>query len=50
MYKMLIADDEPFIIEGLKQILNWQEYSIEIVATASNGVEALELIKKTGSQ
>ena len=50
MYKMLIADDEPFIVEGLKQILNWQEYSIEIAGTASNGIEALELIKKTGSQ
>lgn len=50
MYKMLIADDEPFIVEGLKQILNWQKYNIEIVITASNGIEALELIKKTGAQ
>lgn len=49
MYKMLIADDEPFIVEGLKQILNWQEYGIELTDTASNGIEALEIIKKGGA-
>lgn len=44
---MIIVDDEPFIIEGLKHIIDWEEYDIELVGTASNGFEALELIKKT---
>ncbi|WP_010250591.1 response regulator transcription factor [Acetivibrio cellulolyticus] len=49
MYRMLIADDEPFIVEGLKYIMNWEEFGIELIGTASNGFEALELIKKGGA-
>ncbi len=44
MYKVLIADDEPYIVEGIKHIINWEEYGIELAGTASNGVEALELL------
>jgi len=50
MYKMLIADDEPFIVEGLKHILNWEEYGIELTCTASNGIEALDIMKKEGAE
>lgn len=45
MYNVLIADDEPFILEGLKHVINWDEHGLEIVATAANGIEALEVIK-----
>lgn len=44
MYRVIIADDEPYIVEGIKHIINWEEYGIEIAGTASNGVEALELL------
>ena len=49
MYKVLVADDEPFILEGIKHIINWEEYGIEFTGTASNGVEALEMLKKEGA-
>ncbi len=42
---LLIADDHPLIVEGLKNIFE-NEQDFHIVATASNGLEALEIIKK----
>ena len=46
MYKILIVDDEPHILEGLKHVVNWEEHGIEISAQAHNGVEALEILDK----
>lgn len=43
--KMIIADDEKVIIEGLKKIIPWQDYGIEIVATAKDGLTALREIE-----
>ncbi|HEY5584438.1 MAG TPA: response regulator transcription factor [Ruminiclostridium sp.] len=44
MYKVLIADDEPFILEGLANIINWEEYGLEIVGLVNNGLEAKDII------
>ncbi|HEX3028771.1 MAG TPA: response regulator [Clostridia bacterium] len=46
MCKIFIADDDPFILEGIKHILHWEEFGIEIIGTASNGAQALEALKK----
>lgn len=46
MYKILIVDDEPFILEGLRHIIDWEEYDLEIMGEASYGTEALEIIDK----
>ena len=37
MYKLLIVDDEPLVQIGIKSILNWSDYDIEVCATAVNG-------------
>lgn len=50
MFKLLIVDDENQIREGLRRILNWEEYGITICAEASDGKEALEKIEKFGPQ
>ncbi|NQX69189.1 response regulator [Paenibacillus alba] len=42
MWKLLIADDEPRIRNGLRKTLPWSEMGIEVVAEAENGKEALE--------
>ncbi len=44
MWKLLIADDEPKIRRGLRKILPWEEWNIEVVGEAENGKEALELV------
>lgn len=46
MIKVLLVDDEPFILQGLKVLINWDGLTCEVVSTASNGVEAYEYVKK----
>lgn len=46
MIKLLIADDEPLVQIGIKSMLNWADFGIEICATAVNGANALELIEE----
>ena len=44
MYKVYLLDDEPFILEGLKYIVDWQDYGFEIVGSANNGDDGLKEI------
>lgn len=46
MIKLLIVDDEPFIRQGLKILINWEEYGYEIVGEACNGLEAIKELEK----
>ena len=43
--KLLIADDEPMIREGLRDMLESFELNVNIVGEAKNGKEALHLSK-----
>lgn len=45
LFKLLIADDEQIVIEGIRDSIDWGRYGIEIVGTAKNGSEALKLAK-----
>lgn len=42
----MIIDDEPIIVEGLSRLLPWEKYNCRIAATASNGKEGLEVIRR----
>ena len=44
MLKIIVADDEPFFIDGLKILINWEKHGYEIIEVAYNGEEALEKI------
>lgn len=44
MYRLIIVDDEPHIRKGLRSVIEWDEFGIEVVAEAENGAEALKLI------
>ena len=46
MYRIVIADDERMIREGLAAI-SWKENGIEVVGIVKNGIEAQELIDST---
>ena len=46
MLKVLLVDDEPFIMQGLKVMLDWEREGFEIVRTASDGEEALRFLKE----
>lgn len=45
MYKVVIVDDEPIILEGLTKGVKWEQWNCEVVGTAYNGVEGLEIIR-----
>jgi two-component system, response regulator YesN len=46
LFKVLIADDEPNIREGIRYSIDWHEIGMEVVAEAEDGEEALELALK----
>jgi two-component system response regulator YesN len=41
MLKVMLVDDEPFILQGLKVLIDWKKEGFEIVMTAADGQEAL---------
>jgi YesN/AraC family two-component response regulator len=45
MIKVMIVDDEPYIRQGIQILINWVQYGFEICGEASNGKEAIELMK-----
>lgn len=45
MIKLLIADDEPLVCVGIQSMLKWEELEVEIVGTARNGQQALDMIR-----
>lgn len=45
MFKVLLIDDEPFILQGLKVLVDWEEEGFEIAGTAADGVEALRFLQ-----
>ncbi len=46
MLKVLLVDDEPFIIQGLKVLIDWEQEGFTIAGTASNGKEAYDFLQK----
>ena len=46
MYGMIVVDDKEDIVRGIEKLGNWREIGVEIIGTASNGLEALKLVKK----
>ncbi|WP_438823813.1 response regulator transcription factor [Bacillus sp. JJ675] len=45
-WRVLIADDEPWIREGIRDAVSWERYRMEVAAEAENGEEAFELALK----
>ncbi|NLY44220.1 MAG: response regulator [Clostridiaceae bacterium] len=45
MWKLLIADDEPKIRQGLRNGLDWNALDIEVIGEAEDGEVALEIAK-----
>ncbi|MDM5277465.1 response regulator [Paenibacillus silvae] len=44
--RMILADDEPVILRGLKMLIDWEELGIEIAGKAYDGNELIELIDR----
>ncbi len=46
MYKVLLVDDEPIIVEGLSRSVPWENWNCEVVATAHDGIEGKAMIEQ----
>lgn len=46
MKKLLIVDDEPLVQIGIKSMISWADFGIELCGAAMNGKQALELIEE----
>ncbi len=47
MLKMIIIEDEKLAREGLLDFLDWNSMEVEIIGTACDGIEGMELAEKT---
>ena len=48
LLRVLIADDEPIIREGVRDSVDWTSLGMRVCAEAEDGEEALELALKHG--
>ena len=46
MYRMVVADDEYIVVEGIKAILERQKLQCQVVGYAYNGIDALDVIQE----
>lgn len=46
MYKVVIVDDEPIIVEGLTRSIPWEKWDCKVVATGYSGMEGIKLVEK----
>ena len=46
MCRVIIADDEPKVLLLIRNLIQWEELGLELVATANDGISALDLIKE----
>lgn len=44
MYQVIIVDDEPRILEGIIHLFPWNNFGFEVIASFTNGKEALDYI------
>lgn len=45
MLRVILVDDEPFIVQGLSVLIDWKSYGYEIVGNFANGKQALDYLR-----
>lgn len=46
MIRVLLVDDEQFIRQGLRQLVDWEKYGCQIMAEAENGMDAIRILEE----
>ncbi|MDD2429412.1 MAG: response regulator [Eubacteriales bacterium] len=46
MYRVVLVDDEQFILNGLINVFPWGDYDCQIIGTAGDGQQGLELVRR----
>ena len=50
MLNILIADDENKVCQLIKSLVDWEALDMRVIATAENGIDALEKIREGDAQ
>ncbi len=46
MYRVVLIDDEPLILEGLRRVVRWEDFGCEVVETAEDAIGGAEVIRR----
>jgi YesN/AraC family two-component response regulator len=46
MYRVVLIDDEPLIVEGLRRVVRWEDFGCEVAATAEDAASGAEVIRR----
>lgn len=46
MFKVLIVDDEIYVVALIQKLIDWEKFEMKIEATANDGITALRLVKE----
>lgn len=46
MYRVVIIDDEPIIVEGISRMVPWEKFRCKLVAKANDGIEGAGIIRE----
>ena len=46
MYKVVLVDDEPLIVEGLRQVVDWAGHNCQVAATACDAASGAKAIRE----
>lgn len=49
MWRVILADDEAYVLTGLRTLIPWADFGCEIAAEASNGQELLNKVREAGA-
>ena len=45
MFRVVLIDDEPLIVEGLRKVVRWEDYQCTVVGTAEDAEKGAEMIR-----
>lgn len=46
MYKVLIVDDEKYVISLIEKLIDWKKLGMEVVGSAGDGMQGVELVEE----
>lgn len=46
MYRVVLIDDEPLILEGLRRVVPWKDYDCEVAEVAEDAVQGARIIRE----
>lgn len=46
MYKVLIVDDEKFVISLIEKLVDWETLDMEVVGSAGDGIQGIQMVER----